>query len=45
MFSNTQNVAAAAEEQNASMQEVTASAETLSTMAEELEEVIQTFKV
>ncbi|WP_018130546.1 methyl-accepting chemotaxis protein [Effusibacillus pohliae] len=41
----TQNVSAAAEEQLASMQEITASAATLAKMAEELQSLVQTFKV
>jgi methyl-accepting chemotaxis protein len=43
--SGTQNVASAAEEQNASMEEIAASANHLSTMAEELQDIIQKFKL
>lgn len=42
---NIQNVAASAEEQNAAMEEVSASAEALSRMALELRETISKFKV
>jgi methyl-accepting chemotaxis protein len=42
---NAQNVAASAEEQNASMEEVSSSAEALSKMAQDLQEVINKFKV
>lgn len=42
---NTQNVAASAEEQNASMEEVSAAASALSSMALELQETINRFKV
>lgn len=42
---NTQNVAAAAEEQNASMAEVASSTAALSEMAQELKNVISRFKV
>ncbi len=41
----TQNVAAAAEEQLASMEEITSSAASLSTMAEELQALVSKFKV
>jgi methyl-accepting chemotaxis protein len=43
--SNTQNVATAVEEQNATMQEITSSAEALSRMTIELQEVVNKFKV
>ncbi|WP_203248079.1 methyl-accepting chemotaxis protein [Sporosarcina beigongshangi] len=42
---NTQNVAASVEEQNASMEEISASTIALSSMAQDLQEVISTFKV
>ncbi|MCM3789285.1 hypothetical protein M3221_12830 [Domibacillus indicus] len=42
---NIQNVAASAEEQNAAMEEVLASAEALSRMALELREPISRFKI
>lgn len=41
---SSEEVAASTEEQLASMEEITASAKTLSTMAEELQELISTFK-
>ncbi|WNS75236.1 methyl-accepting chemotaxis protein [Bacillus sp. DTU_2020_1000418_1_SI_GHA_SEK_038] len=42
---DSQNVSAATEEQLASMQEITASASSLSYMAEELQEIIKQFKI
>ncbi|MEQ2527935.1 methyl-accepting chemotaxis protein [Bacillaceae bacterium CLA-AA-H227] len=42
---NSQNVAAGAEEQLASMQEITASANALAKMAEELRNMVSTFKI
>lgn len=42
---NTQNIAAAAEEQNASMEETSASSNVLSHMAQELQENISKFKI
>lgn len=43
--SGTQNVSAAAEEQLASMEEITSSAAALSRMAEDLQDLVQRFKV
>ncbi|QRG66970.1 methyl-accepting chemotaxis protein [Brevibacillus choshinensis] len=43
--SNSQNVAAAAEEQNASMQEISAAATMLAKMAEEMNDAIRIFKL
>ena len=43
--SNTQNVSAAAEEQLASMEEITASANALSNMAEQLQSIISKFQL
>lgn len=43
--SNTQNVAAATEEQSASMEEVSAAAEALGQMAQELQDVVNKFKL
>ncbi|GAV14848.1 putative methyl-accepting chemotaxis protein [Paenibacillus sp. NAIST15-1] len=45
MLGGTQNIAAATEQQLASMQEVTSSANILSSMAEELQEKIRQFKL
>lgn len=42
---NTHNIAAAAEQQLASMQEVTAASQTLSKMADELQGILQYFKI
>jgi methyl-accepting chemotaxis protein len=42
---NTQHVAAAAEEQTASMEEITASSYNLAKMADELQKIVQNFKV
>ncbi|MFD1205646.1 chemotaxis protein [Sporosarcina contaminans] len=41
---HTQNIAAAAEEQTASMQEISAASDTLAKMAEDLQETIRSFK-
>ncbi|WP_183187622.1 methyl-accepting chemotaxis protein [Brevibacillus panacihumi] len=43
--SHTQNIAAAAEEQTASMQEIAAASDTLAKMAEELQESVKAFKL
>ncbi|WP_419877761.1 hypothetical protein [Brevibacillus centrosporus] len=42
---NSHNVAAAAEDQNASMQEISAAATMLATMAEEMNNAVRVFKL